>query len=181
VLVDGTSCFAEGPGAETRYILKSRDFKKVTVLELSSVATKLAFMVLASLPALSYLLLIFVLCRNDYFFAAHILMALAFLAISTIMAIRLPMQVRIKQNHQRTVSLIFTNITIAWIVSLIVLGLLNVTPLCIGQDNGDGHNGFGLCFLQTVLSAVACTPPMLVSIYLTSRIGGNILRRHIED
>src|ERR1041385_8238845 len=40
----------------------------------------------------------------------------------------------------------------AWIVAVCMLGLLNTTPLCVAQDNGDGNNDFGMCMFMTALS-----------------------------
>jgi hypothetical protein len=65
---------------------------------------------------------------------------------------------------------------LAWTLALFVLGLLNLTPLCIGQDNGDGNNDFALCNLMTALSGLVYTPPYLGMLALSSLIGHGILR-----
>ena len=51
---------------------------------------------------------------------------------------------------------------LAWLTALACLALLNMTPLCIGQDNGDGINNLGLCTLYTLLAAVFYSPPVLL-------------------
>lgn len=38
---------------------------------------------------------------------------------------------------------------IAWCLSVLVLAVINLTPLCLGQDNGDGRNNLAMCALLT--------------------------------
>jgi hypothetical protein len=38
---------------------------------------------------------------------------------------------------------------IAWCLSALVLAVINLTPLCLGQDNGDGRNNLAMCVLLT--------------------------------
>jgi hypothetical protein len=59
----------------------------------------------------------------------------------------------------------------AWMVALIVLGLLNLTPLCVGQDNGDGNNDLGMCMFMTTLSGIVYTPVYLGMLAVSSLIG----------
>ena len=64
----------------------------------------------------------------------------------------------------------------AWIVALIVLGLLNTTPLCVGQDNGDGNNDFGMCMFMTALSSVVYTPIYLMLLGASALIGHWVMK-----
>lgn len=72
---------------------------------------------------------------------------------------------------------IFLQSSLAWFVGLLVLGLLNLTPLCIGQDNGDGSNDIFLCLLQSVLVAFFYTPLALFSFIPSVILGGWILKK----
>jgi hypothetical protein len=65
---------------------------------------------------------------------------------------------------------------LAWIVALIVLGFLNLTPLCIGQNNGDGNNDIGMCFFMTVLSGLVYTPLYLGMQTLSALIGHWVIK-----
>jgi hypothetical protein len=65
---------------------------------------------------------------------------------------------------------------LAWTLALFVLGLLNLTPLCVGQDNGDGNNDFALCNFMTALSGIVYTPPYLAILVISSLTGHWILR-----
>jgi hypothetical protein len=72
---------------------------------------------------------------------------------------------------------IYAQGVLAWIVAVIVLGTLNLTPLCVGQNNGDGNNDFPLCIVQTVLVAFVYTPLEFFLLFLSAVIGGLVLRK----
>ena len=69
---------------------------------------------------------------------------------------------------------------LAWTAALFVLGLLNLTPLCIGQDNGDGNNSFAMCNFMTALSGIVYTPLYLGMLVISSLIGHLILRKKLK-
>jgi len=69
---------------------------------------------------------------------------------------------------------------LAWAMTLFVLGLLNLTPLCVGQDNGDGNNDFALCNFMTALSGVVYTPLYLGMLVISSLIGNWVLRKKLK-
>jgi hypothetical protein len=58
------------------------------------------------------------------------------------------------------------------LVAILALGLLNLTPLCVGQDNGDGNNDLALCVLQSVMVAIVFSPLEFVLLCLTALPGG---------
>ncbi|MCQ3937373.1 MAG: hypothetical protein DPW18_10040 [Chloroflexi bacterium] len=47
---------------------------------------------------------------------------------------------------------------LAWTAAFFALTILNLTPLCVGQNNGDGNNDLGMCNLITALSCIVYTP-----------------------
>jgi len=57
---------------------------------------------------------------------------------------------------------------IAWAVAVFVLAGLNLTPLCIGQENGDGFNDVTTCILLTIFNTIYFTPFVLAGISLGS-------------
>jgi hypothetical protein len=65
----------------------------------------------------------------------------------------------------------------AWLVAILVLGLLTLTPLCVGQDNGDGNNNIGLCIAQTVLVSIVYSPLELILLCLSALPGGWFLKQ----
>ena len=60
---------------------------------------------------------------------------------------------------------------LAWGIALVVLGFLNMTPLCVGQNNGDGNNDLGMCVVMTALSGIIYTPVYLGMLILSALIG----------
>jgi hypothetical protein len=65
---------------------------------------------------------------------------------------------------------------LAWIAALIVLALLNLSPLCVGQNNGDGNNTLGMCMFMTVLSGTVYSPVYLGLLVLSAMIGHRVLK-----
>lgn len=59
----------------------------------------------------------------------------------------------------------------AMLSALFVIALLNATPLCVGQNNGDGNNSFGMCMVLVLLYAVVYGIPYTVLLSLSALIG----------
>ena len=43
---------------------------------------------------------------------------------------------------------------LAMLLALFAVAMVNTTPLCVGQNNGDGNNDFGMCMAYVVLYAL---------------------------
>jgi hypothetical protein len=70
---------------------------------------------------------------------------------------------------------------LAWLVAILALGLVNLTPLCVGQENGDGTNDFALCMLQTVMVAIVFSPLEFVLLCLTALPGGWLIKGLVKS
>jgi hypothetical protein len=70
---------------------------------------------------------------------------------------------------------IFIQGLLPWGMSLAILGLLNLTPLCVGQNNGDGNNDLGMCMFMTALSGIVYTPFYLGLLAVCAMFGHWIL------
>jgi hypothetical protein len=70
---------------------------------------------------------------------------------------------------------------LAWLVAILALGLVNLTPLCVGQDNGDGNNDFALCMLQTVMVPIVSSPLEFILLCLTALSGGWLIKRLVKS
>jgi hypothetical protein len=68
---------------------------------------------------------------------------------------------------------------LAWSAALGARAGLSLTPLCVGQDNGDGVNDLGLCMLQVAVVGLVCTPIELALIAATS-VGGALLSTRVR-
>ena len=65
---------------------------------------------------------------------------------------------------------------LAWTLALFVLGLLNLTPLCVGQNNGDGNNDFAMCNVMTALAGLVYTPLYIGMLTISAVIGPWVLK-----
>ena len=66
---------------------------------------------------------------------------------------------------------------LAWLLALLALWIINLTPLCVGQDNGDGNNNVALCALETVMVSLTCSPLEFLLLSLTALPGGWLIKR----
>ena len=66
---------------------------------------------------------------------------------------------------------------LATLVALIALAALSMTPLCVGQDNGDGTNDLVLCLVQTGLVTVFFGPFVMGWLAIAAASAGLLLSR----
>ena len=129
-----------------------------------------------SLPALAWLTLILLIGDDDYYWIVYRIVGVGFLAISLMLGGLLPTLIP-QLWRQRPWFWLFGQGLPAWIFALLVLGILNLTPLCIGQDNGDGRNDLALCAVQTILVGFVHSLPQVFLLALSAGTGGLIIRR----
>lgn len=116
--------------------------------------------------------------RREYYWSSYVATVMVYFVASFFLGIIFPRVLRaIHIDHPWSWLLIAG--TTAWLSSLFFLGLLNLTPLCVGQDNGDGINNYSLCILYTMLIVFLYSPLELILISLNAVIGGKILSRLI--
>lgn len=84
----------------------------------------------------------------------------------------------IKSLFKRSVFLRAASVIIvAWAFSLFVLFFLCLTPLCVGQDNGDGNNDCALCVFQALLVSIVFSIPAVFLILLSSFAIGKLSKK----
>lgn len=125
-----------------------------------------------TLPFLAWFGLMLIGLDRSYYWITYLAAGLVMLSASFLLGLFGP-----ANSSKRAGLWIFLQSSLAWLVGLLVLGLLNLTPLCIGQDNGDGSNDIFLCLLQTVLVALFYTPLALVSFVPSAILGDWILKK----
>ena len=131
------------------------------------------------LPAAAWGLLIYLSADHDYYWKVYYAVAAVFLLASFLLGLFLPGLV--PGHWQRHPWLwLFGQGLLAWLIAVLALGLLNLTPLCVGQDNGDGHNGFGLCVAQSVLVAIFYFPLEFILLLLSLIPGGWIIQQFVK-
>jgi hypothetical protein len=96
-----------------------------------------------ALPATVLWILISKSIGNEYFWESYLIVSEVFLAVSFTLGFSIPALVPL-QWKRHPILWFFGQGLLAWLVAVLVLGLVNLTPLCVGQDNGDGNNDFAL-------------------------------------
>jgi hypothetical protein len=56
------------------------------------------------------------------------------------------------------------------------MAMLNATPLCVGQDNGDGNNDFSMCMSYVLLAAVVFGSVYFFFLSISSFVGHWIVK-----
>ncbi len=129
-----------------------------------------------SIPAALWLTLVILAKGNDYYWPVYIVTCGIFLAAS--LAIGFLGPTLFPQSFMRLPGLfIFGQGLLAWMAAFLVLGLLNLTPLCVGQNNGDGNNDLALCIVQTLLVGFFYSPLETIMLVPSAIIGGLVLRK----
>ena len=142
-----------------------------------SIFTRILSGFLTMLPATVLLLILISMAKeNEYYWLAYFIVSGVFLAVSFALGFFVP---ALAPTHwKRHPSLwFFGQGLLAWLAAAVALGLINLTPLCIGQDNGDGNNNLGLCMAQTVMMPIACAPLEFILLFLTALPGGWLVKR----
>jgi hypothetical protein len=127
-----------------------------------------------SIPGLLFMLFAFSM-RDEYFFTVYLLTSIVFLLTSIGIGIY---HVRGPDDFlKKPTALLFFGMMFSWILALLTLVVLNLTPLCVGQDNGDGMNGFSQCIMYTLLSGGVYTIMILALAAAVAYTGGFVCRR----
>ena len=66
--------------------------------------------------------------------------------------------------------------SLAWGLALFLLGVFSLTPLCIGQENGDGVNDLAECMGRATMSGLVCTPVYLGLLIASTIIGNGVMK-----
>jgi hypothetical protein len=111
---------------------------------------------------------------RDYWWGTYTAVLLVLFMTSLVFGFALPVMFQ-RSRMSRPWQWILLQGVLAWILSLAVLWLLNLTPLCIGQNNGDGNNDLGMCMFMTVMSGIVYTPIYLGLLAASAAIGHGVL------
>jgi hypothetical protein len=64
----------------------------------------------------------------------------------------------------------------AMLCALFAIAFLNATPLCVGQDNGDGNNSFGMCMGYVILYAFFYGVPYMLLLTVSAFVGHWVIK-----
>jgi hypothetical protein len=128
------------------------------------------------LPPTFIWMLITISAGSEYFWKSYFIVSGIFLAVSFALGFFLPI---LAQEHwkRHPILWLFSQGWLAWIVAVLALGLINLTPLCVGQDNGDGNNNFTLCMIQSILVPMVYSPLEFILLCLAAFPGGWLLKK----
>jgi hypothetical protein len=65
---------------------------------------------------------------------------------------------------------------LALALALFTMTLLNATPLCVGQDNGDGNNDFSQCMGYVLLYGFFYGTPYVILLTISAFVGHWIMK-----
>jgi hypothetical protein len=118
--------------------------------------------------------------ENEYYWLTYFIVGAVFLAVSFALGFFVPALAPVFWKRYPGLGL-FAQGLLAWLAGVFVLGLLNFTPLCIGQENGDGNNSLSNCMAQTVMGPIACAPVEFVLLCLVALPGGWLIKRLVRS
>ena len=150
---------------------------------IDSMIRRLLAGVLASLPAVVLGSLIFATFEEGAYYTLPCqITAVVFFAASFLLGLCIPGRHRADQFDSRSAmrKRCFTYPILAWILAVLVLFGLSFTPLVLGQDNGDGNNGYSNCWLFAILSSVADSAIVVPLILLNSFLLALLLGRDAQ-
>ena len=137
-----------------------------------STSNRLTSAFFTALPGFFFLILFRVSSSfgRDYWWVTYTAVLLILLLTSALFGFALPPMFQTLRMNQPWTWILSQGL-LAWTISMAVLGLLNLTPLCIGQNNGDGNNDVGMCMFMTALSGIVYTPVYLGLLAVSAAIG----------
>jgi hypothetical protein len=107
---------------------------------------------------------------REYWWATYLVVLIVLLCSSLLFGFTLPSLFQ-KLRIGRPWIWIIVQGLLAWAIAFVFLGLLNLTPLCVGQDNGDGNNNLSMCVFMTALDGIIYTPLYLGLLAISAWIG----------
>ena len=132
-----------------------------------------------ALPAAISWMLVSISAGGEYFWKAYFLVCAVFLAASFALGFFIPALSPALWKRQPGLWLLGQGM-LAWLLALLALWIINLTPLCVGQDNGDGNNNVALCALETVMISLSCSPLEFFLLSLTALPGGWLISGWIK-
>jgi hypothetical protein len=113
--------------------------------------------------------------RGEYFYGTYLVAGLVFWSASIVLSSPLARIRWFMATRRRTVLFYYLAMTLAWLLALGVMVGLSLTPLCVGQDNGDGRNSLPMCVVQALLVALFTSLPVLLGCIPSAIAAGLLL------
>lgn len=100
--------------------------------------------------------------RGEYFFTTYMAGGAVFIVFAVLAMFVLSGISWLRAARIRAALAVAGAVLFGWLATLPVMAILNLTPLCVGANNGDGVNDAGLCIGYVILYAVVFTPLILL-------------------
>lgn len=117
---------------------------------------------LSALPGLFFYAFLSVMSAGQYWQPVYQIAGAAFIVSSALSGLVLATLFQSERSRFRAAAAVFCAVVLGWLAFTCVLGLANLTPLCVGQDNDDGNNDVAMCILIAVLSTAVYTPLIFI-------------------
>lgn len=92
------------------------------------------------------------------------------LVSSLLLGFVLPLVLQLFHLYAPWVSILVGGV-LAMAFALFAMTLMNATPLCVGQDNGDGSNDLGMCMGYVVLAGIVFGSVYLFFLAISAFVG----------
>jgi len=132
--------------------------------------------ILTTLPAAGFWLLASTAAGSEYYWKSYFIVTGIFLMASFAVGFFLPALFPKRWKYHPTLGL-FSQGLLAWFMAIMALGLINLTPLCIGQENGDGTNNLSLCMVETAMVIFVSSPLESILLCLMALPGGWLIKQ----
>ena len=117
--------------------------------------------------------------RGEYYRTLYLIASSGYLGASILFGVVVPGWWK-KTRLRKTWMWLFIQGAVAWLVVVLVLSLVSLTPLCVGQDNGDGTNDLFLCIFQSAAVSVVYSPVVILVLGLSALLGGWVIDRAVQ-
>ena len=145
-----------------------------------SIFTRIGSAVVTALPAIVVWRFVVKTMVGNYYEITYLLVSYVFLAVSFVLGFFVPVLLPAHWKRYPILWLLGQGL-LAWLASILALTVLNFTPLCIGQENGDGTNNISLCMAQTVMVPSAYSPLECTLLCLTALPFGLLFKRLVKS
>lgn len=132
------------------------------------------------LPATVLWMLISTSAGREYFGNTYLVVSEIYLTVSFAFGYCIPALAPEHWKHH-PILWFFGQGLLAWLVAVLALGLVNLTPLCVGQDNGDGNTNIAQCMVQTVMVSIVYSPFEFILLCMTAIPGGWLIKQLIKS
>jgi len=144
-----------------------------------SLSTRILGAAITSVPAIVLGAFVVLSAGEEYFWRTYGWVCGVFLAASFVLGLILSPRMQGSRPRRAWLWLLLAG-ALAWLTAVFTLALLNLTPLCVGQDNGDGNNDLALCVVQTAAVALVYSPFEFALLGLSAVLGGLLANSRIR-